>query len=142
MMDDKTTAEIATLTDNWQDHKSKTKEAFIRLKNHLEGMGDLAFDFNARAGVSYSLRPRHKNQKKRLLFAMVDVIDDDPSDRWLSVCFYGEMITDPNEKGDIVPGGLMGEDGHCFDLDSWDDELISYIEERLTEAHKTAATEK
>ncbi len=141
MMDKKTTKEINNLTENWHNQKSKTKEAFIRLKNHLEKMDGLAFDFNARAGVSYSLRPRHKNQRKRLLFAMVDVIDDDPNERWLSVCFYGEMITDPEERGDIVPGGLMGEDGHCFDLDSFDDELIGYIEARLSEAYRSAEQE-
>ena len=140
-MDEETSQAVNELTGNWQDKETKTKEAFIRLQNHLSEMADISFDFNARSGVSYSLRPRHKNQKKRTLFAMVDVIDDDPSDRWLSVCFYGEMITDPEEKGDIVPGGLMGEDGHCFDLDSWDDDMLSYIEARLTEAYKTAQAE-
>lgn len=141
MMDEKTNQDISNLTDNWQDQASKTKEAFIRLKTYLEQMEDISFEFNARSGVSYSLRPRHQNQKKRMLFAMVDVIDDDPDDRWLSVCFYGEMITDPEEKGDLVPGGLMGEDGHCFDLDSWDDDMLTYIEARLTEAYQTAKAE-
>ena len=141
MMDEKTNQDISSLTNNWQDQATKTKEAFIRLKAYLEKMTDISFEFNARSGVSYSLRPRHKNQKKRMLFAMVDVIDDDPTDRWLSVCFYGEMITDPEKKGDLVPGGLMGEDGHCFDLDRWDDEMLTYIEARLAEAYQTAATE-
>jgi len=141
MMDEKTHQAISNLSDNWQEQASKTKEAFIRLKTYLEKMKDVSFDFNARSGVSYSLRPRHKNQKKRTLFAMVDVIDDDPGDRWLSVCFYGDMITDPEKKGDLVPGGLLGEDGHCFDLDSWDDALLHYIEERLAEAYRTAGEE-
>lgn len=141
MIDSQTQTAINILTNDWQDQSTRTKEAFIRLQKHLEAMDDTIFEFNARAGVSYSLRPRHKNQKKRLLFAMVDVIDDDPSDRWLSVCFYGEMITDPDERGDIVPGGLMGEDGHCFDLDTWDDAMLTYIEARLSEAYKTAGTE-
>ncbi len=140
-MEAKTNQDINTLTENWQDQASKTKEAFIRLKSYLEKMAQVSFDFNARSGVSYSLRPRHQNQKSRTLFAMVDVIDDDPSDRWLSICFYGEMITDPEEKGDLVPCGLMGEDGHCFDLDSWDDDLLTYIEDRFNEAYKVAAAE-
>jgi hypothetical protein len=38
---------------------------------------------------------------------MVDVIDDDPEVRWLSVCFYGEMITDPDEAGELIPEGLL-----------------------------------
>ena len=141
MIDKKTHTAIKKLTDDWQEQSNKTKKAFIRLKTFLENMEDVSFDFIARSGVSYSLRPCHKNQKKRKLFAMVDVIDDDPDDRWLSVCFYGEMITDPEEKGDLVPGGLLGEDGHCFDLESWDDALLQYIEERLAEAYKVAAAE-
>lgn len=141
MMDEKTTQDMNSLTESWQDQASRTKEAFLRIKAYLEAMDQVSFDFNARSGVSYSLRPRHQNQKDRTLFAMVDVIDDDPSDRWLSVCFYGDMITDPESRGDIVPGGLMGEDGHCFDLDRFDDELLAYIEARLSEAHSTAAAE-
>lgn len=141
IIDEKTNQDINSLTETWQDQATKTKEAFIRIKSFLDRMEHVSFEFNARSGVSYSLRPRHQNQKDRTLFAMVDVIDDDPSDRWLSVCFYGEMITDPEGKGDIVPGGLMGEDGHCFDLDRWDDELLAYIEERLSEAYRAAAAE-
>lgn len=63
---------------------------------------------------------------------MVDVIEDDP--RWLSVCFYEEMVTDPEERGDSVPGGLLGEDGICFDVDAFDETLLSYIKQRITEA--------
>jgi hypothetical protein len=51
------------------------------------------------------------------------------------------MITDPEEKGDAVPGGLLGEDAVCFDLEIWDGELISYVGARLTEACQQAAQE-
>jgi hypothetical protein len=68
---------------------------------------------------------------------MVDVIEDDP--RWLSVCFYGEMITDPEEKGDFVPEGLLGEDAVCFDVEERDEKLITYIETRLDEACQSAS---
>jgi hypothetical protein len=66
----------------------------------------------------------------------MDVIDEDP--RWLSVCFYGDMITDPEEKGDLVPEGLMGEDGYCFDVDENDPEHIDYICRRLDEAYENS----
>ena len=69
---------------------------------------------------------------------MVDVIDDDPEDRWLSVCFYGEMVTDPQEAGDLVPEGLLGEDGYCFDMYEYDEQEVAYLKERLTEAHSNA----
>ena len=68
---------------------------------------------------------------------MVDVIEDDP--RWLSICFYGEMIADPEEKGDFVPEGLIGEDAVCFDLEQRDEALIRYIETRMDEAYRNAA---
>jgi len=69
------------------------------------------------------------------LFVMVDIVDDDPENRWLSVCFYGDMITDPNEEGDLVPEGLLGEDGYCFDLCEYDEAAISYLEQRIDEAY-------
>ena len=72
---------------------------------------------------------------------MADVIDDDPTERWLSVCFYGDMVTDPDEKGDLIPEGLMGDDGYCFDLDEYDEEGVEYIKARLTEAFESAASE-
>ena len=65
---------------------------------------------------------------------MVDIIDDDPENRWLSICFYAETITDPKEEDDIIPGGLLGEDGYCFDLFEEDNEMITYLKERMNEA--------
>ncbi|MCI5126792.1 MAG: hypothetical protein D3925_20505, partial [Candidatus Electrothrix sp. AR5] len=70
---------------------------------------------------------------------MIDVIEDNP--RWLSVCFYGDMITDPEGQGDAVPGGLLGEDAVCFDLEAWDEERVRYVEARLDEACQRAAQE-
>jgi hypothetical protein len=69
---------------------------------------------------------------------MVDVIDDDPKERWLSICFYGELITDPDEAGELIPEGLLGEDGYCFDLYEYDTDEINYLKQRLTQAHKNA----
>ena len=71
---------------------------------------------------------------------LVDVVDDEPESRWLSVCFYADMITDPDEKGDYVPEGLMGEDACCFNLDEDDAAMRAYIAARLAEAVRAAAT--
>ncbi len=68
---------------------------------------------------------------------MVDVIEDDP--RWLSVCFYGDSISDPDEKGDFVPKGLLGEDAVCFDLEAYDEEDLGYLEGRIDEARLGAS---
>jgi len=124
---------------DWQETDTKTKQAFTELLDHLNSLDDITLEFNARPNVSYSLRPCHANQKDRSLFAMVDVIDDDPEERWLSVCFYGEMITDPDEVGDLIPEGLLGEDGYCFDLYEYDADEVAYLKDRLTQAHKNAA---
>jgi hypothetical protein len=125
--------------DDWNDTEEGNKKAFIRLKTHLETKAGVRFEFIPRPGVTYSLRATHAQQKQRALFVMLDVIEDDP--RWLSVCFYGEMIADPEEQGDFVPEGLLGEDAICFDIDQYDDALLQYVESRLDEAYRSAAKE-
>ena len=123
---------------SWNDINGM-KNVFLRLKNFLETQKEADLSFNARPGVSYSLRAVHPAQKDRSLYVMADVVDDDPNDRWLSVCFYGDMITDPEEKGDLIPGGLLGEDGYCFDITDPDDNLTGYVEARIEEAYQRAA---
>lgn len=130
--------DVEAFIETWTETKSNTKLAFTEIYNHLKTLDDTTLEFNARPKVSYSLRPRHNSQKKRSLFAMVDVIDDDPEDRWLSVCFFGEMITDPDETGDLIPEGLLGEDGYCFDLNEYDKNDIEYLKQRLSQAHENA----
>lgn len=128
---------LETFIDAWTDSEAKTKAAFVRLKSHLETKPGVVLDFVAREGVTYSLRAAHENQNTRQLFVMVDVIEDDP--RWLSVCFYGEMIQDPDESGDYVPEGLLGEDAVCFDIEAFEEADLAYVEARLDEAHASGA---
>lgn len=126
------------LLSEWTDNESQTRRAFIELLEHINGMSGILLDFKARKGVSYSLRPKHENQTQRELFAMIDVIDDDPEERWLSVCFFGDMITDPDEMGDLIPEGLLGDDGYCFDLYEYDAAETAYLKKRLDEAYEAA----
>ena len=133
--------EINSFLEAWEGSSQQTKESFERLKKHLADKEELTFGFKARPGVSYSLRARHNSQNTRELFVIMDVIDDDPEDRWLSVCFYPDMITDPEERGNIIPLGLLGEDGYCFDYDEWDKEFLDYLETRLDEAYENASNE-
>ena len=58
------------------------------------------------------------------------------------MCFYDDMVDDPDEKGDFVPGGLLGEDGLCFDLDEHDEALISYVGQRIDEAYANMSATK
>ncbi len=129
--------ELNAFLNEWQETPERNREAFLRFKAYLETKDGAVLDFVPRPGLTYSLRAVHENQKDKELFVMVDVIEDEP--RWLSVCFYGEMIRDPEEKADFVPEGLLGEDAMCFDLEAWDDELIAYIEARLNEAWQSGA---
>ncbi len=130
-------SELDAFLADWEDTEEKNKAVFQRLKTFLEQREGVVLSFNPRPGVTYSLRAAHANQKEKSLFAMVDVIEDTP--RWLSVCFYGAMISDPEENGDFVPEGLLGEDAICFDIDAWDDGLIGYVESRLDEAWQSAS---
>ena len=128
---------LQAFIDAWTDTEEKTKAAFVRLKDYLGAKAGVTLDFIPREGVTYSLRAVHENQKTRQLFVMVDVIEDQP--RWLSVCFYGEMIADPDEKGDYVPEGLLGEDAVCFDIEAFDEDDLQYVESRLDEACASGA---
>src|SRR6056297_2137043 len=123
--------------NQWTDSPNQAKKAFLQLLDHLEKKDPVQLEFIPRQGLTYSLRVSHPNQTARPLFGMVDVIEDDP--RWLSVCFFGEMINDPEDKGDMVPEGLLGEDAHCFDLEAYDEAEVAYIAKRLDEAYDNAA---
>ncbi|PIE72553.1 MAG: hypothetical protein CSA20_07360 [Deltaproteobacteria bacterium] len=132
------TVEIETFLDSWTGDEPARRQ-FEHFFRHLAAMQDVELQFMARPGVSYSMRPRHPRQKDRELFAIVDVIDDDPEQRWLSVCFYRDMISDPEERGELIPGGLAGGDGYCFDIFADDQAVIAYLSSRLDEAARAAA---
>jgi len=128
---------IHAFLDRWDDTPEQNKQGFIRLENLLLGRIGVNLAFHSRPGLTYSLRASH-SQQKRSLFVMIDVIEDQP--RWLSICFFSDMIDDPEEKGAFVPGGLLGEDALCFDLETCSEEGIRYVEARIDEAYRTAAS--
>ena len=132
--------ELETFLGRWEDNALQVKKTFRLFKDYLADKADLGFVFKARPGVSYSLRAKHLQQTKRELFVIVDVIDE-PENRWLSICFYPDMITDPQDKGVLIPLGLLGEDGYCFDLEEWDEEYVQYLLGRLDEAYEKAGKE-
>jgi hypothetical protein len=134
--------EMSEFLEGWTNDPQDMKGAFIRLKERASGKEHVTFSFISRPGVSYSLRAAMDNlgETGRPLFVMIDIIDDDSENRWLSVCFYHDMVEDPDEKGDFVPGGLLGEDGLCFDLDEHDEALISYVGQRIDEAYANMFT--
>lgn len=124
--------EIESFIEQWPESPDRNKELFQKLYDFLKQLDGTAIDFHARPGITYSMRGVPDGESEYALFTMVDVIEDQP--RWLSVCFYEQMVTDPDGKGDSVPGGLLGEDAICFDAESYDDELLNYLCTRIAEA--------
>ena len=118
--------ELATFLETWTTDPNNAKDAFVRFKDFLLTTPDVRFDFKA------------KNDE-RPLFVLVDVVDDEPEARWLSVCFYADMVNDPDELGDFVPSGLMGKDACCLNLEEDDPAMRDYILARLGEAAASAA---
>lgn len=131
--------ELDQFIASWQVDPLNAKPAFEAWHDLLQSQAGTSLDFKPRPGISYSLRAKNAAQKDRDLFVLVDVVDDEPESRWLSVCFYADLVDDPEERGDFVPGGLLGADAICFNLDEDDPEVRKYITERIREAAKRAA---
>ncbi len=133
--------EMLALLEGWTNDSQNMKDAFIKLKEKLLSKKNVSLSFNSRPGVSYSLRASAENsaETNRNLFALVDIVDDQTENRWLSVCFYSDLVSDPDDEGNFVPNGILGEDGYCFDLFEYDTALISYIEQRVDEAYDNVA---
>ena len=129
--------DMCNLLEGWTGDSLYIKKAFIKFKDNLLKKDNITVNFISRPGITYSLRATVKEnpQTDKPLFVMVDIIDDDPENRWLSVCFYGDMITDPDDNGDFVPEGLLGEDACCFDLEEEDSSVLEYIQQRIDEAY-------
>lgn len=125
--------EIEAFINSWQEANAWAKDGFLALYRHVAAMAGVEMQFVGRPGVSFSLRPRGVNQNDGGFFAIIDVIDD-PAERWLSICFYGDMITDPEGRGEVIPGGLAGADGYCFDVSDDEPGMIDYLKVRCREA--------
>ena len=124
--------QLTAFLNNWSEDRYGIRNGFITLKQTMESEPGVSLEFAPRDGLTYSLRGIHVDQEDRPLFAMVDVIEGDP--RWLSVCFYADLIDDPEEIGDFVPAGLLGEDAICFDVEEYSERVINYLQARLIEA--------
>jgi hypothetical protein len=124
--------EVETFIDQWPESANGCQAVFSRLYDFLKRLSGTRIEFHARPGITYSLRGIPEDNGNFPLFVMIDVIDDHP--RWLSVCFYERLVNDDECRGDIVPGGLLGEDGLCFDIESEDEEMVHYLQQLIAEA--------
>jgi len=128
---------LTDVLDRWTIDEMNMKAVFLRLATRFSQKKRVILSLVARPGISYSFRARKKAEgEEGTLITMIDIVDDDPDSRWLSVCFYGDCVTDPKEEGDLVPGGLLGEDGYCFDLYENNESIIAYVEQKIDEAYE------
>jgi hypothetical protein len=132
--------EFQTFIDTWDAQEKSTKSPFLHLCSKLLVPDGVQLDFLPRPGVSYSLRAERRLGEQWALFALVDVVDDEPEKRWLSVCFYANTVSDPQKMGNLIPGGIRGKDGYCFDIFEEDQALVSYLAERIEEASDRIGT--
>ena len=122
---------VSAFLDAWSEDPAGNREGFVQLRRTLAAQPGVQLEWVARPGVTYSLRGTDPS-RSRPLRAMIDVIEDAP--RRLSVCFYADEVSDPAGQGAFVPGGLLGDDALCFDLETCTPELLAYVRERLVEA--------
>jgi hypothetical protein len=129
---------VQKFIDEWKDDALGVKPAFKFFFQDLLKRKETEIEFHERPGITYSLRGIHRNQKDRPLFVLIDVIDDDPKQRWLSVCFYDGTVNDPDEQGDLIPAGILGVDGYCFNVTESDQSFTAYVQQRIQEAYDCA----
>ena len=99
--------EFNAFLDSWKTDPCDAKKVILAYREQLAATNGVELSYKCRPGVSYSLRARNRAQQLRDFYVMIDVVDDDPENRWLSVVFYADLVTDPDEKGDIAPGSTL-----------------------------------
>ncbi len=127
-------SDLGDFLAGWSEDENEVKPLFQSLYSFLRSLDGVELEYKSRPGVSHSLRALYPERADRPLFVLVDIIDDAPEARWLSICFYADLVTDPLELGDVVPGGLAGEDARCFDVDTAEDKE-PFLLDRLKEAY-------
>ena len=126
--------DLAAYLKAWTDDPRRVKPLFAAVAEAMAGAG-AACELVVRPGVTASLRASLPGPRSgpRPLFALADVVED-PDGRFLSVCFYDDAVSDPDERGQCVPKGLLGEDARCFDIEEPDPDMSPYLAARVAEA--------
>ena len=134
-------SELRRFLGVWPSSQAGLKQALLTLKERAQALPGAVLEFVARPGVSHSLRftldPLPPG-RERPVFFLVDVVSDG-GELFLSVCFYEDEVSDPDELGNAVPAGLFAETGYCFDVDDYDQKQMAYLASRLDEAFANAS---
>lgn len=142
MVDMENHIDMAELSALWPQGQRELWAAFVELHQSVRELPGTDCQLVCRPGVSYSLRamiPEPDPARLRPVFFLVDVVVSEVDPWFLSVCFYEDEISDPQGLGNPVPQGLYQETGYCFDLETYDQILISYVKQRLLEAFQASS---
>jgi len=135
-------ADFQVFLEQWPADRGALKRLFLALSTPVLGDERVEWSFVARPGVSHSFRVqtvKPRPGRNRPLFCMIDVVSEVESPCWLSVCFYEDEISDPEDLGEAVPAGLFQETGYCFDVDDADAAVEEYVKARMREAFVSAS---
>ena len=131
---------LEQLLNDWPESQADLKNALLELKEYAQNKSGAVLNFVSRPGVTHSLRfdldPRPAGRQRQVFF-LTDVIEA-ADELFLSVCYYEDEITDPDELGNAIPRGLFDETGYCFDLDEPDDDFMVYLKARIDEGYQKA----
>ncbi len=136
-------ADLERYLSSWSPQEQPLRRALEALVEQALSCTATSLSLVPRPGVSYSLRfglEPPPPGRRRPVFLLVDVVEA-AEERFLSVCFYAEEVDDPRELGEVIPQGLLGEDGYCFDLDregAADPQMVDYLCRRIAVAHARA----
>ena len=123
----------------WPDDQKDLWAVFRELTEAAQSLPGARLSLVSRPGVSHSLRAAlDRPSSPRPVFFLVDVVVSEADPWFLSVCFYEDEITDPDELGNAIPQGLFEETGYCFDVEELEPDLNAYLKQRLAEAHQRA----
>lgn len=120
---------------DWPAGQEEMRDVARELFQTADALPGANWEVVARENISHSLRAVPPEGGERPVWMLFDIIQDPGEPWWLSVCFYADQVEDPDERGDEIPGGLLGSDGYCFDLDQPDSAAAAYIGRVLTGVH-------
>lgn len=125
-------SEIDAFLQNWGEDSQEVRELFHRLYSLLRDCPLLTLRWKAEPGVVYSLRGALKEARTDDLsgdIVRIDVVDDDPEERWLSIRLTAALGDAPGETWETLPGALSGRAAFCLDVDECDDETTATLPE-------------
>ncbi len=119
----------------WPSGQERLRDLCRRLAAAAAKAAGRELESVVRPGVSHSFRGVLPEGGERPVWMLLDVILSEHEPWWLSVCFYADTIDDPEERGEVIPGGLLGEDGYCFDVVEAEAGVLEYLTRRIEEAY-------